>query len=105
MYELNIIITISIGDCACGGRTDGVHQPAVDVSVEQVRHGEHSAVPQGAQVRAAALAARLVALLLRLLLRAVVQKVHEQREVPAQPTHDLQQQITAQCLRHKMAFS
>jgi len=60
-----------------------VHESAVDVGIEQVGHGEHSAVAQRAQVAARTLARLSVRLLLGGFLRTVVQQVHEQREVPA----------------------
>ena len=59
-----------------------MHESAVNVSVEQVRHGQYGAVPERRQVGAGPLTARVHILLLGFL-RAVVQQIHEQREIPA----------------------
>lgn len=57
-----------------------MHEAAVNVGVEQVRHGLHGAVTQRAEVGDAALAGRVHGLVL-FLLRTIVQQVHEQCQI------------------------
>ena len=58
-----------------------MHETAVDVRVQEVRHCEDGAVSKRAQIGAGTLAASFVALLFSCLLRTVIEKVHEEREV------------------------
>lgn len=62
--------------------TDGVHEAAVHVGVEQVGHGQHSAVAQRRQAsrHAPLTAGYLLSVVLRL--AAVIQQVHKECEVP-----------------------
>lgn len=65
-----------------GVLTDGVHEAAVHIGVEQVRHGQHRAVPQRCQSSRHATFPPCHLLAVFLDLATVVQKVHEQCEVP-----------------------
>ena len=58
-----------------------MHETAVDVRVQKVRHSEDGAVSKRTQIGAGTFAATFVALLLCCLLRTVIEKVHEEREV------------------------
>lgn len=62
--------------------TNGVHEAAVHVGIEQIGHGQHGAVAQRCQAaRHATLPPRhLLTLILHL--AAVIQQVHEESEVP-----------------------
>jgi len=59
-----------------------MHEAAVDVGIEKVRHRQNSAVTQRAEVTDRTLPQRSFRFLVRIF-RAVVQQVHKQREVPA----------------------
>lgn len=64
-------------------RTDGVHESAVHVGVEQVGHGQDGAVAQGGQAAGHSSFAPTYDLAFILNLAAVIQQVHEEGEVPA----------------------
>lgn len=61
--------------------TNGVHEAAVHIGVEQVRHGQHRAVPQRCQSSRHATFPPCHLLAVFLNLAAVIQQVHEQSEV------------------------
>jgi len=60
-----------------------MHESAVDVSVEQVGHGQDCAVTQRTEVTTGALPCLALRLVLRRFLRTIIQQIHEQREIPA----------------------
>lgn len=61
--------------------TDGVHEAAVDISIEQVRHGQHGTVPERCQSSGHPTFPPCHLLAIFLNLAAVIQQVHEQRKV------------------------
>lgn len=79
----------STGCPAIPKRTDGVHEAAVHVCVEQVGHGQDSAVAQGSQAAGHSSLAPTYNLAFVLNLAAVVQQVHEEREVPGEVSSQL----------------
>lgn len=66
--------------------TDGVHEAAVNVGVEQVGHGQDGAVSKGSQTTGHSPFTTCYSLPVILHLAAVVQQVHEEREVPERHT-------------------